>query len=1213
MTLRGLRRASTWGVSAVVAGLGLAAAFALLGATRADADEPTTGSITITMDQARHQEDHDFEFAGCGTLGCGTFVLNPNDLDGTSARSMTVPDLVPGTYTVTQTAVANWPLKTLACDTGETVSVAERRATITLTAGEDVHCTFTTQTQRLLIVEDTTPDSALDFEFTGCSGTGCGSFTLDDDADPTLERSAQAVGLAPGTYVITQAAGAPLPLSAISCSSSENVDVAARRVTVTLAANEYVTCTFKNQAPAITITQDTVPDDAHDFGFTGCLGTGCATFAFDDDTDPGLPRSVTSDGLSSGTYTVTQSPEADWPLTSITCTTGESVDLANRRVTITLGAAERTACTFKNTSATLTLVEDTSPDGPQDFTLERCAGSDCTDVILDDDFDETRPGSTGKVPLPAGTYVVTADEVDGFELASLSCATAESVDLDARQVTVTLDVAEQQSCTFTHRPPPPHLSGVTEISAGNHGTCARLTNGQARCWGLGEAGRVGDGTFADTSVPVAVLLPDGSGPLTDVDSISTGFAHACAALTTGQARCWGYGGGGTLGNGGTVDSPLPVAVSDSAGTGALTGVVDVGAGGGHSCALLSTGQVNCWGANNNGQLGDGSTTTRRRPVTVSDPAGTGPLGGVNHLSVGLSRTCVVVTGGEVRCWGSNLHGGLGDGTTTDRTRPVAVSDVEGTGPLIGATQVTAGSSHACALLESGEGRCWGSNQNGQLGDGTTTDSSRPVVISNPDGTGPLTGIVELSVLDYQSCALVESGSVYCWGSNITGALGDGTTTDHIRPTPVQNVEGTGSLTDVAQISAGLGHTCATLTNSEARCWGSAGNGGLGDGTTGVRRLRPVPVVDPAAALVPISAVAETGAGAAHTCARSDGGGVACWGSNGWGQLGTADVNSSSVPVTVSNRAGDGPLADVTDLAVGRVHNCVALSGGTAACWGNNGDHRLGDGTTTNRLRPVTVSNPEGTGPLTDVAQVSAGFSHSCAVLADTTARCWGTNSRGALGDGTTTNRTLPVVVRDETGSGPLTGIAQIELGEERSCAVLTSGQVRCWGPTQPLPVVVSNPENTGPLTNVTAVAVGYDHTCARLGTGQVACWTGTGSGPGLTVMVSNPSGTGPLSGVTSIAADSGRTCVGFDDGAAACWGNMPIGDGTVASRVLPTIVAGLETVADVTVGEMHNCVTLTDGQARCWGRNDDGRVGDGTGLGSAAWQLRPRVVVVLAP
>ena len=532
-----------------------------------------------------------------------------------------------------------------------------------------------------------------------------------------------------------------------------------------------------------------------------------------------------------------------------------------------------------------------------------------------------------------------------------------------------------------------------------------------------------------------------------------------------------------------------------------------------------------------------------------------------------------------------------------------MSSVDGTGSLTDVVQVTSGWSQSCALLESGEGRCWGSNSKGQLGDGSTTGSSRPVVVSDPDGTGPLTGIVQLTVHDARTCALVTSGSVYCWGDNATGALGDGTTTDRVRPTLVADVAGGGQLTDVAQVSAGLTHTCAVMTDGEARCWGGSGPGALGDGTSNLR-TRPVAVIDPLAALEPISDVAEVSAGRSHTCARLDGGGASCWGGNSWGQLGTADVNSTSVPVAVSNSAGDGPLSGITDLSAGRIHTCAVQSGGTAVCWGNNDSRRLGDGTTTHRRRPVTVLNSEGTGPLTGVEQISAGYMHTCAVLVDTTARCWGL----------VTSSAFPVGVTDETGTGALTGVAQISTGEQWTCAALTSGQVRCWGAPDLPAHVVSNPEGTGPLTGATQVALGYDHACAMLTSGQVACWTGTGAAsPNLPRIVRNQADTDPLAGVTSLASDADLTCAGLIDGTAACWGGGPVGDGTFTPRPLPTPVAGAADVSGVTVGELHACVALADGQARCWGFNEDGRVGNGTvnhSQTSFPGPLRPSVVRV---
>lgn len=1178
MAGRRVTRMARWLASALLAAVA-AIGFALLSRGTAAADEPTTGSITITMNQAVNQEDQDFEFTGCLGEGCGTFVLNPADGNGSTPRTTTGTGLAPGTYTVTQTAIPHWSLKSLTCDTGETVSLAERRATIVLTSGEDVHCTFTTQTQKLGIVLDTTPDSALDFEFTGCAGTDCGPFTLDDDDDdPTLERSINAVGLAPGTYVITQTADAPLPLASISCNTGESINLAARRLTVTISPNERVSCVFRNQAPGITIIQDSVPDDGHDVRFTGCLGSGCADFLLDDDTDATVPRSLAGEGMAAGTYTVTQTADADWPLTSITCTTGESVDLANRRVTITLGEAERTSCTFKNTAATLTLVEDTTPDGPQDFTLERCDGETCVDVTLDDDFDDTHPTTTGEVPLPPGTYTVTAPEVDGFELTSVECATSEAVGLDARRVTISLSASEQQTCTFGHRPIPPPLTDVVQITTNLTGSCARLTSGEARCWGDNEFGRLGDGSVSPSPVPAVVSDTTGAGPLAGVSDLSAGFSHTCAVLDTGQARCWGWSGNGALGDGTTTAArERPTTVSNETGTGPLTSVTRIVTGGNHTCALLTTGQARCWG--DAGVVGDGTSVMRTLPVPVSNPDGTGPLTGITQISARLGHTCALLDTGEAVCWGSNNAGQLGDGTTTARTRPVVVSDPTGTGPLTGIERIEAGYVNTCALLDSGEARCWGQNTHGELGDGTTTGRTRPVPVLDPSGTAPLAGIDAISG-GTTNCAHQENGETYCWGQAFDGG--------QAQPLPVLRTNGTGDgpLADVAELTSGDGANCALLTSGQVRCWGDSW-GRLGDGTS-VSRARPVAVIDPRSELQPLTGVDQLSTGRTHSCAVLVIGEARCWGEGR--ALGNPDVTRSNVTVPVRDVDGSGPLTDITQISAGTGHTCAVLTNHEARCWGADS---IGDGTGAARSLPTVVLDEDGSGPLTGVSSIAAGADGTCAVLSNTEARCWGSD-----------HGPLPTVVVDVDGVGPLTGVIDISMDYDWSYAALSDGRLVRWaGPHAPVPVIdpgsgtafedavavtagsaavcvtrtngqvgclgeVSNPEGTGPLTDVVDVESSDTHSCATLSTGEARCW-GANNGFGElgvpppttsphSIVVHDPAADGPLLGARTIETGLFSTCVLFDNGAVKCWGLNnagALGDGTeVASRFEPVAV-----------------------------------------------------------
>ena len=319
----------------------------------------------------------------------------------------------------------------------------------------------------ITIVQDSIAESAQDFTYTGCLGSGCGTFTLDDDRgaageDGTVSSRITGPGLSPGTYTISQSATAGWVLTDIACDTGEVIDLASRRVTITLLAGEAVTCTFTDRSPSITIVEDADPDAAQDFVFSGCAGVGCGSFALDDDADPALANGVSGSALSAGTYTVTQSPTANWSLTDLTCTPGETVDLAERRVTVTLGPVEHAVCTFTNRTQSLTIVENTAPDAPQSFGFTGCQGAACGAFALRDDGVDPSARSVTGAALASGTYTVTQDLVAGWRLTGLRCDTGETVDLSARRATVHLAVGDHVVCTFTDEAVP-ELSVETAV------------------------------------------------------------------------------------------------------------------------------------------------------------------------------------------------------------------------------------------------------------------------------------------------------------------------------------------------------------------------------------------------------------------------------------------------------------------------------------------------------------------------------------------------------------------------------------------------------------------------------------------------------------------------------------------------------------------------------------------------------------------------------
>ncbi len=348
---------------------------------------------------------------------------------------------------------------------------------------------------------------------------------------------------------------------------------------------------------------------------------------------------------------------------------------------------------------------------------------------------------------------------------------------------------------------------VTAITASQADTCALTSVGAAYCWGSNGSLQLGDGdgTAVDSDAPVAV-----SGLSSGVTAITAGGATACALTSAGSVECWGWNDDGELGDGTTTDSDTPVAVSSL-----TSGVTAISAGYGHTCAVTSGAAV-CWGDNKDGELGDGTDTQSDTPVAVS-----GLSSGVTAISASNGHNCALTSAGGVKCWGYNSDGELGDGTTTDSDTPVAV-----TGLSSGVTAITAGEDHTCAVTTAGAAECWGANEYGQLGDGTTTASDTPVAVS-----GLSSGVVAVTAGDSYTCALTSADGVECWGYNFDGELGDGTSTGpdscgfgisiacSLTPVGVTGLSG-----GVTAIAAGDDHTCAVTSAGVAECWG--GNNGL---------------------------------------------------------------------------------------------------------------------------------------------------------------------------------------------------------------------------------------------------------------------------------------------------------------------------------------------------------------------------------------------------
>lgn len=669
---------------------------------------------------------------------------------------------------------------------------------------------------------------------------------------------------------------------------------------------------------------------------------------------------------------------------------------------------------------------------------------------------------------------------------------------------------------------------LTSISAGYQHTIALKDDGTILAWGSNYYGQLGDGTTTNQKFPVQVQ------GLSGVIAVAAGNYHSIALKSDGTVWAWGDNSFGQLGNGTTSQTPtlLPVQVSG------LDDVRSIAAGEYCSFAIKNDGTLWVWG---NGPIGDGINKQVESPVQIN-------ITNVTAIAVGISHALALKDDGTVWSWGDNAYGQLGDGTTTSHFTPVQIPT------LSGVNKIAAAGYHSVALVD---GCIWKWGQNV----GSCYYTRFPRQFSR------LSDIIDIDAGKLHVLALSSNGSIWSWGENDHGQLGDGTTTISYTPSQIPGIS------YVTAISAGGEYSTVVRSDGSVWAWGNNDSGQLGDGTT-TNRLVPTRVLLSAKAV-------KIAAGGVHSALLTENGAVWAWGGM-FTEFFTVPTYKAAIPGATSMMAGN---------------TSVSLLDNNGAYWGWG--------------YPVPfyssyISDPLQVSQLTDVKSTDSGYDFGIAAKADGTVWTWGDNSDGQLGDLASEYRIEPAQVPN------LAGFVSVSAGYYgTSVALKRDGTVWMWGlgwiGDGTIVTRHYSPAQTS-ISGVVAISGGLHHVLALKNDGTVWAWGVNAAGQlGDTTKINrylpvqvmrladDSSGYVPLDGVIAIAAGGAHSVALRNDGTVWTWGAARrLGDGTTTTRPYAGIVPGLTGVTAITAGSSHTIALKNDGTVWAWGQNDYSQIGDGT-------------------
>lgn len=723
-----------------------------------------------------------------------------------------------------------------------------------------------------------------------------------------------------------------------------------------------------------------------------------------------------------------------------------------------------------------------------------------------------------------------------------------------------------------------------------------------------------------------------SGPTSGLKMIGAGGEHNCTIKNVdGKLWCWGNNENGQLGNNSIkIAASSPRSISSDPWQTIVTGDQ-------HSCGLDETGTLNCWGKNDSGQVGNGTTFIQQTPAAISANTDW------NNVSLGTNHSCAIKDDKSLWCWGSNTSFQLGHSPTNSRKPSLLSKTNEGETNDDESIEneawraTSSGNSHTCAIKDDASLWCWGGNTKGQIGQGNTT-----AFYSEPTELDRDSKWLRISASGDHNCAIKDDNSLWCWGGNLTGQVGNGSTENVLRPSLIAETTSRWN-----KISLGTDHSCGIKVDNSLWCWGDNSRSQLGDNSTDPSRIPK---------LIYSAGVSDISLGNQFSCGiKSDDNSIWCWGRNELNQLGhTPDITAPLVDI-IAPSAVDDSASSWSSISSGEAHSCAIKTDNSLWCWGSsnfgqaaqnvaaeipiqetsesswlnvaaNGDHscavkddkslwcwgsnrlgQLGNSTTTSESSPVPVVADS------NWIDLSLGSDHSCAIRDNGSLWCWGNNSQSQLGDDSTVNSNIPKQI------GTDSNWSHISLGDQFSCGIQTiqtdttttsSQTLWCWGKNDLAQLGHDIPNNKPAPSQVdgaidwAAISSGDSHACATNNTNHLYCW-GNNSygqlGQGDTLAETIPALIGATSNWLGISVGGNHTCAIQDDDSLWCWGNNSAGQlgiGTTSHQPNPQLISHIDELGwhSVSSGKDHTCAIDSEFIGHCWGLNEFGQVGNGIAL-----------------